>query len=182
MGMNLYQFIASLVNSLAWPVAVVVVAIVLRRPLALLLPRLQSLKYKDWHVEFSKQLDRVEEKLEAEVPKPPLARPTTKAVTPEALPPSAQIVVSWSVVERELRRIASDKLGTSQVGYVSGIRKVITLLERGGIIDANTAFLARELEELRNSAAHVNDNGLSELDADRFARFADNLLARLPKN
>ncbi|MDX6441292.1 MAG: hypothetical protein QOE43_1021, partial [Gaiellaceae bacterium] len=40
-----------MVGSLAWPVAVVVIVVILRRPIADVIRRIKALKYKEWQLE-----------------------------------------------------------------------------------------------------------------------------------
>src|ERR1017187_6632289 len=67
--MDWLQFIASLIGSLAWPAAMVLVVLLLRRAIFRVLPRLRRLKYGDAEAEFGEKLAQVEEEI-AELPAP----------------------------------------------------------------------------------------------------------------
>jgi hypothetical protein len=49
--MNLLQFIASIVGSISWPVTVIVVVLILRRPLSTIIQSLSKVSYKDVSLE-----------------------------------------------------------------------------------------------------------------------------------
>lgn len=54
--MDILTFIASLVQALAWPMAAVVLIILLRKPLGSLLPMMRKLRYKDLEADFGAEL------------------------------------------------------------------------------------------------------------------------------
>ena len=58
--MNWLQFIAALIDSVAWPTAIVVLVIVLRTQIRSLLATLTSLKYKGLELDFGRELKKVE--------------------------------------------------------------------------------------------------------------------------
>ena len=55
--MDLVTFITERVTGLAWPGAVLLIVLSLRRPLIALIPLLRSLKYGDLEIDFEKGLD-----------------------------------------------------------------------------------------------------------------------------
>jgi hypothetical protein len=158
--MDWLQFISSLVSSLAWPAAVVILAIALRRQLGTLLPRLQSVKYKDIQVEFEKTLEKAE--AEASTALPPKTAPALPAeLTDEErfariveVNPSAAVLAAWSDVEVALKSIAE------QAGIQPPGRRffyplsIVKRLDQMGRIDHQTSALIDDLRALRNLAAH----------------------------
>ena len=67
--MDWLQFLASIIGSLAWPLALVVIVLILRRQLVDILRRLKRLKYGEAEAEFGEKLEEVEEDI-AELPTP----------------------------------------------------------------------------------------------------------------
>jgi len=184
--MDWLQFTSSLVSSLAWPVAVVAVVVALRRQLGALLPRLQSVKYKDIQVEFEKTLA----KAEAEAPRPlaPEIAPTLPAeLTDEErfgriveLNPSSAVLAAWSDVEVALKFMAE------QAGIQSPGRRffyplsIVPKLEHMGRINHQTSALIDDLRVLRDLVIHAEGGGVvSAEDAWRFKRLADQAVAEL---
>src|SRR5690606_42060334 len=62
--MDALTFLSEIIRSVAWPVTVVVLVVVLRKPLVELIPLLRRLKYKELELEFSQQVSEL--KAEAE--------------------------------------------------------------------------------------------------------------------
>ncbi len=59
--MNTFQLIASLVGSLTWPIVVVVIIVVLRKPLSQIFSSLtlNKLSYKDWQFDFGEKVAKL---------------------------------------------------------------------------------------------------------------------------
>ncbi len=54
--MDTLEFIASIIDSLAWPLAIVVLIFILRMPLGKLIPFLERLKFKGLELDFTKRV------------------------------------------------------------------------------------------------------------------------------
>lgn len=54
--MNWMQFTLSLLDTLIWPMIVLILCALLRAPLVALLPQARKLKYKDFEMEFGEEL------------------------------------------------------------------------------------------------------------------------------
>ena len=93
-------FIASLVASLAWPLTVLIVVWIFKTPCMHLLREIQSLKYKDLAIDFSKQIEKVRTDAEQVLPQAP------------ATPTGLEVTVSDSVV-------ASDAVGVGMTEAAS---------------------------------------------------------------
>jgi hypothetical protein len=62
--MDVYNFISAIINSLVWPVVVLVVLLVLKKPLSQLLLSLNKLRYNNLEIDFGKELAKLEKTLE----------------------------------------------------------------------------------------------------------------------
>src|SRR5258705_2036483 len=76
--MSILQFIASLVNSLAWPLVALAIAILLRRQFAQILLKISRFKYKDVEIEFRRELEIATEEAEKIDVRPSLPTPTVR--------------------------------------------------------------------------------------------------------
>jgi len=87
--MDWKAFIAALVDSLAWPLIILLALFLLRQPLSQLLPVLKKLKYGDLELEFAGKI----KSLKAEV---------DKGLVPaiEALDPTAEFVLKFTNMAR----------------------------------------------------------------------------------
>jgi hypothetical protein len=182
--MDFLTFLATIIESLAWPVSLLVSVFMLRRPIVELLPGLRRLKYKDLEVDFGKELekieavmDTVEEKtkpkgeLPIEVQPEPLPKTRTELLEKLAeLSPNAAVLESWRNVERTLdfyfssRGIERPRSGQAILGHLG--------------YDPNfppqLVSAYQELRLLRNRAAHDQENLTAE-HAREFSVLADRL-------
>ena len=182
--MDLLTFIATIVGSLAWPVFLLIVTFMLRRPIAELLPGIRKLKYKDLEVDFGKELERIEavmdtiedetmpkRELPVEVQPEPLPKTRTELLDKLAdLAPNAAILESWRNVERTLDFYFKCR----------GIERPLSNQTISGHLDYDPNFppqlvsAYQELRLLRNRAAHDRENLTSE-HAKEFSSLADRL-------
>jgi hypothetical protein len=54
-----FDFISSIVNSLAWPITVIIIILLLKHPIRDLIKRIGKLKIKDIEADFSKEISDV---------------------------------------------------------------------------------------------------------------------------
>lgn len=186
--MDWLTFFATIIGHLAWPGAVLTVLLVLRHPIANLLPELRRLKYKDLEVDFGRGLEDVEKKLDEVSSAPTIAVEQSAVIEPESLPqtraelvskiaelsPSAAILESWKNVERTLDFYFSSR----------GIKRPVSGQTIAGHLDYDPKFppqlvsAYQELRVLRNKAAHEH-GGISTAHAVEFEKLASRLALAL---
>lgn len=162
--MSALTFIAELVKTLAWPVTVMILVWLLRKPIRELVPLLTRLKYKDFEVEFGRHM--AELKAEASEELPP-REPVAAGVGEEGalnelakLSPRAAITEAWRQVEvaaLQAARRSDISLSPTEVTTT----RVIRSLEQCRLIDAGKIALLHDLRGLRNQAAHAPDFAIS---------------------
>ena len=59
--MDWLTFTTEITKALAWPIAVVFLIFLVRKPLASLLPDLRHFKWKDFEIDFEKKIAKIEE-------------------------------------------------------------------------------------------------------------------------
>lgn len=169
--MNTEQFVASLVNSLAWPVAVVVIVLLFREQLGKLLDApLKRLKAGPSGVEL--EFDRILSEAAAQVEPPPQLEPARESATADladvaALSPAAAVLDGFARVEEKLRarlRDAGDPRADEQRGAIALTRYA----GQKQLISPETVEAIRGLAVLRNLAAH---GGATDVTPDRAAGF-----------
>jgi len=146
------EFIASLVHSLAWPVAAVSLALLFRRQLSRLLGRpMNRLRAGPLEFEFDRLLATVEADVE----------PTKRVVPGESVAvelagiaeqaPLAAIIESFGRVETALRDLlAAAGLDVSQLSVPALVREA----QARDLISPETASAIEGITVLRNLAAH----------------------------
>jgi hypothetical protein len=165
------QFVASLVSSLAWPVAVVVILLLFREQLRKLLDTpLKRLKAGPSGVEL--EFDRIISEAAAQVEPLPQLEPARESATADladvaALSPAAAVLDGFTRVEEKLRtrlRDAGDQRADEQRGAMALTRYA----GQKQLISPETVEAIRGLAVLRNLAAH---GGATDVTPDRAAEF-----------
>ena len=181
--MDWLQWSSSIVGSIAWPIAAVVIACIFRAQIAGLLAKIRKLSWGDKVVDFADTLDKIESVSQDVIP------PDVGVDAPSPLPdmrfqqllsisPSAAILDAWRPIELRLRDIAS-KYEAFAVSYPRALTTghVIEKLYKGNIISSGVYETLRDLQRLRNAAAHEAE--VTATDAIRFQAFADKVMRAL---
>ncbi len=185
--MNYLQFIASLIHSLAWPAAVIVLAAVFRMPLRELLRNLSRFKYGKVEIDFRRELDQLEAFAKTidlkPAPKQISAAPrTAEQILNEAERltadfPEPAVGLGWTAVEHELRAAAT-RLGLPP-DYQSPGRQ-IEELRKAGHFDSETYEILRRMRNLRNMAVHgAAPSRINSDEAREFLALAAGVVQRL---
>lgn len=158
--------------------------------------RSQTLKWKDWQVEFSERIIEVKQDAEKAIPQPPAVREirvsdTVRVGTGEEARstsqerfldladrhPAAAILESWLDFETELRISAarhgipsSEKLPTSQLAEE---------LRKRELWDAHTLRIFSELRALRNTVVHTRTGAITPAQAVEYDLLIRRLIAKL---
>lgn len=176
--MDWLQFLASAMSSLAWPLAVVIVVCLLRKPIASLLPLLQRLKLKEFELEFGKSVEKVSAEIAKEIPPAPATNGQSAMGELAALvkiaeaSPRAAVLQAWLMVEQTAHeaaralgwRPASDKASTDN--------HAIGFLSRQQAVESDRMDLLQQLRHLRNQAAHAPEFALGKSAAIEYAASA----------
>ena len=187
--MSQLEFVAAVITATAWPVTVIVLAVLFRHPLGRVIATVSRFKMKDVELEFKRELQAIA----AAVPDAPLpddATPQAEAAIP-AVPqevkavsevsPRAAIPLAWAELESELRQAVFRTAKGAVDVPLHGFHKRIYALRAKGMLDADTAESIDRLRELRNRVVHgdLSVSALSESDAWRYAELAQRVAARL---
>jgi hypothetical protein len=158
------QFIASLVSSLAWPVAVVGTAIAFRRQIGQLLTTgpLKRLKMGSVEAEFERRTAEVETKL-AVPPEVAVTERVAGATVVEELAPVADVSPSSAVLEAFERvqqdiRARLEAAGFSRADQPWGVVGLAQRAKAGGLITPQSLEAVEGVAVMRNLAAHRPDD------------------------
>lgn len=166
--MDWLTFISSLVGSLVWPIAVVVVVVAFRKEIRKLIPDLRHIKAGPLAADFGRALAEIEERAEeAEVlPKtetpiaPGQSDPFEIAVKLAQSHPPAAVIEGWKVFEDEVRQCVV-RLNAYPEKSVP-IRDWLELLKKHRYIGGEFLPIADDLRRLRNDAVHDVEMRLTE--------------------
>lgn len=182
--MNLYQFIALLVQSLVslgWPIAFVVAFWLFHKEIRSMLPRMRF-KYKDVDVTF--RLDEAEKIVKA-LPAPaadPVPVPETREEK-DKFQKIAELSPRAAILELRNELEASVVLFGLHVGLnFANPRKTLTYMIRvlrgENFIDAQTSALLDDLRVIGNTAAHDDEKSITRDDAFRYKSLVETVIAR----
>ncbi|MBK5415033.1 DUF4145 domain-containing protein [Pseudomonas sp. TH31] len=161
--MDWLQFFSSIVSSIAWPAAVVMLAYLMRNPLAKLIPLIRTLKYKDLQIDIGEQLEAVREQVDAKGETPEIAtqEPPLSFQSLAKADPRAAVLSAWIPVETELNDI-SRKMG---MDLRSSTIRILAALYQANVLDELTFNTLQKLRHIRNTAVHVTEAGVTFEDA-----------------
>ena len=177
-------FIATVITSLAWPSAAVLLVLVLREPIKALLPLLQRIKYKELEVEFGKRVEEVREEVARGLPgetilTSPADESSAFAHLAEVSPRSA-VLEAWRKVELAALE-AVEAIGGEPLRKKTLTFQAIRLLEQKEPLDRSVISLLRDLRGLRNEAAHAPNFALARESALEYAASASAVARYLKK-
>lgn len=171
--MDWKTLLSNLIASLAWPTAILLVVVLLRREIGKLLGTLNRLKWKDFEAEFHqeiKELDAAAKRLPPVETGPAGAGEATahegsgETATIQELArisPHAALLTSWIKVEEAIVRTVNRlNISADPPWEVSPLKK-IGLLQQWTTLDAPTAAVLHRLRKLRNQAAHASNEAVS---------------------
>lgn len=183
--MDVLTFIAEIVESIAWPVAVISALLVLKKDLPKIIGSLKRIKYKDVTLEFEEMALAVEQKTK-NLPAPE-AVDAPAAKSREALreelhgmvssAPRQAIIQAWLQLEAS----AIDAIRRSGVATVytsmPGPMRLRDYLKKGGLLTGIDVALFESLRELRNAAVHNPDAQFTDQSVRNFIDAALRLAA-----
>ena len=191
--MNAFQFISSIIHSLAWPVTILTLVILLQEPIRRSLRSLTKLRYKDLQLDFERGLGHLEEKANLITAALTTAQPTSEPTRRDSLQlvseaqrlaedlPEASVALGWSAVEDELMSVVME-LGISPdyPPHNSWLKNAELLAEQNAI-DAGTLDVLKGLRNLRNTAVHLYEElgGVTTDQARAFLAIAEGVIGRL---
>lgn len=176
--MDLLTFISVLIQSLAWPVTVVVVVTLLRNDLSQLLSNVRKFRHKDTEIDFAKTVREVGNEIGSYSDSQKLiGEPDELAL----LSPRGSILESWIRIENALMDFNQRRgLSFSDKKYGVGVnRKNILQILDHEVLQKSSIKALRKLRELRNEAVHMTDSSISPTVANEYSYMANQLVLEI---
>jgi len=182
--MSYLDFIAALVQALAWPIAVLLIVLIFRKKITeLLSERMTRFKAGPLEVEWARQISETQAELEeagAATPLPSdLMDPSMRDLAERS--PSGAIVEAFGQIELALRGIARSWLPEEDADRLGGLR-LARLLEQHGALTEETVRAVEGLTVLRNLSAHGRANDLTVERAVEYLALAQAVLFAIDQN
>jgi hypothetical protein len=182
--MDTLTFTSEIIKSLAWPIAVVALAFMLRKPVVELIPFLRKLKFKELELDFSKEIAELKAdttNLEPLETQKKISQTNTESRLLNLVPIStrAAIMEAWLEVESAATETASSFWNQPASDIFKNFHKVGEYLLQCKVIDKKQLETFNTLKQLRNKAAHAEELNLSETDAKSYIELASSLAAHI---
>jgi uncharacterized protein YutE (UPF0331/DUF86 family) len=178
--MDWLQFISSIVGSIAWPVAIAIVALIFKKPLQDLLSRITDFELWGSKATFTKELKQAEEAADRIEPQPRLR--IDSSITPDdpylelaERFPEAAVIKSYKMVEQYVSEIST----SATSGRRSTPREIVQSLVREGRISHDVYNLFRQIMNTRNAAVHAGGKTISPGEAIAYRDLCDRLVTAL---
>ncbi|MBU2694044.1 hypothetical protein [Pimelobacter sp. 30-1] len=164
--MNALEFTAAAIDSLAWPLAVVLLVLVLRKHAPEFLASIRKVKVPGIEVELEKAKSEVAELV---VSVGPGTADASDVLVSGSLHPRAVIDSYYEKLEQALRSLLRDPRDAEGRTFVEVLRKA----QDGGVLTAEGAGAAHALRLMRNAAMQQDEWTLTSGDAAEFAILVD---------
>jgi len=177
--MDTLSFVAQLIDSLAWPIMVLLAFLFLRNPIASQLQWLTRVKYKEFEAEFSRQIEAARQELQLEpgdetaVPSSPESQEYIQELA--AASPRAAIVEAWIGFEVTATSSLRQLDVLPERAELIPFPRLLAALQQAELLFPNEAHTLKELRTLRNKAAHEYRPGIDQTSAQKFADLMRNL-------
>ena len=167
-----------LIEALAWPVAVLILAFGFRTELRKVFNRISKLKYKELEATFDKELSQVENRTKLYVqPEEKLLAETPAEKSGYAqllrladVSPRAAVTEAWRKLESAVDQLAAG-MGMDTKSPMSGVKAIRSLIQKEQV-DPSLLEDYNRLRKLRNQAAHAEEFDISQTEAERYAALA----------
>ena len=168
--MDIFEFIPAILNALAWPMAVVLITIIFRKPFIDLIARITRISHNQTQIDIA---PLVESNDAAEIAGS-LSAENASAANPAhdsiASSPRSAIIEAWITVESA----AFEALSFKGIPPDRRTRaRIIPLLRQQGLIDPALEPVLHDLLRTRNEAAHQWNLGISPEAARLYVEIAD---------
>lgn len=166
-------FISEIISHLAWPVTVLIMAILLRKHLGNLLSSITKLKFRDFELEtdFKHLAESAEMLPVAEAPRQPMSEPNQTFFTSfekqvmdiATHAPSAAILLAWTGVETAMASAVSRMSISPDPPSMRSSGHTLDCLRRFAGLPIEVGNLIDEMRILRNKVAHDENHKSSIL-------------------
>jgi len=157
---NWMEFTLLAMDKLIWPATLICVLLILREPLRLLLPFAQSIKFKEFEVSFSQELDQVSEQASQALPKyhpPATPNKSQRLIQNAGFLPNQSILEAWKSVDASAQTLLLSQQPHIIIPEKLRYKFMGEHLLQLQLITQKQANLFHELRQLRNKVAHAKN-------------------------
>jgi len=174
-------FILSVIEAIAWPVALVATVVFLRQEWVDIIGRIQGVKHKETQIEFGDRLQEASEKAKSCLPDTGdlAAKGFSNRLAFAGHSPRGAILESWIDVEAALEELGA-RYGLPEEGLKSSDIHMLKLRLGNDYTLGKSAFgLLQSLREIRNEAFHLTDKVIKSDAAKEYVSLANRMVTVL---
>ncbi len=166
------EYVIKILDILAWPITVMILLWIGRKPIQKLLSFIGSVKYKDVEVKFDKQLAQVKEDVGDMILESSneVEKKTGLYALIEVSPASA-IIEGWKRLEIAARNKVKELMPPGEK-FSNVLHRPLDYLEYSGALIPSTDRAIREMRVLRNQCVHAEGNVISKENAIQYSDLA----------
>ena len=194
--MDWLSFFAKIIESTAWPIAVVILLVIFRHPFSKVFLTLTNLKYKDLSIDFKRELGELElatKRVEIErknkdgadhneiMPVVKIRNREDEIEQVASISPRAAIPLAWSMVEETLfNTVVRLAISPDYPPHNSALKNMECLREYGDM-DNETYEALNRMRILRNETVHgrYNEKSITSMEALEYFGLAQKMVAKL---
>ncbi len=157
---NWMDFILMAMDKLIWPATLICILLILREPLRLLLPFAQSIKFKEFEVNFSQELDNASAQASDALPQynpPALFNKVDRLKQNADFLPNQSILQAWKSVEASAEALLMKHQPHLSIPENQRYKFMGEHLLQLQLITQKQSNLFHELRQLRNKVAHAKN-------------------------
>ena len=175
--MDTLTFISNLIESVAWPLAILLIIFLMKDDLSRLLLNIKRFKHKDTEIDFEMAVHEVSQELEPDNNSMPEREPDDLTL----LSPRGSIIESWLRVEDSLRQFNERHgiEGKDKKPFRSS-HNVLQILDYD-VLGKSTIVMLDKLRKLRNEAVHLNDASITSESALEYRNMANRVIKIIEK-
>lgn len=171
------DYFVEIIRVLAWPLTVLVIFFVVRKPLTSLFPTIQKIKFRGAEIEFfsnylQETVEKVSQGAEVEINNDPSDTRLHKALK---LSPDHTVLEAWNALELSARQRVEDLIPTDE-SFIDPLGRPLDYLEFRGALTPTTAGAIRDLRTLRNQVVHFEGDLVVRKDAIRYVSVAEGIM------
>ncbi|GAB3672250.1 hypothetical protein [Salinisphaera aquimarina] len=173
--------ILEVLGIIVWPLTVIVIVLILRKPIGDTIRSSKKFKFKDVEIQFDSEARQLREEIEREIPEQEKRVVRLKTEDSDIrfsrarIPPDQRIFVAWQRIEQATNELI-ERHGLATKSSVS-LEKAAKKLLQAGVLDRSSASALEDVAAFRNKAVHYGQSSISQEVADSIEAVANRLTA-----
>ena len=186
--MDWLSFTSNIIASLAWPLTVVLIIIILRSPISELILSIDQITGKNWKVRFRRGVQQLGQQVDEALQ---LEREEIRRVTPDEHlqrdyeryynmaydDARSAVISSWLLIEEAVRDLAKRK--DLDIKHYPSTHHILQQLFKEQIVSQNFYDIINSARNLRNEAIYSKRFSISPQDAQNYIATAEKIASYL---